>query len=998
MISAAAAMLFGWVYSSLCNWRWAPQFFLSVACVGSVLAQLNVVPFAETCGFISRSPDGLVYLGTLEDVYVYDGLAIRPGSMIRRGSHNIQSPFFFDGRGNVWFSCYDGLVRYDRNTRTSQKFQCRIQAGGFHNSDYYAFDFDSIRREVLLKQGTDVYRFSERDSSFKLLVRGIPGRRMCRNDYGNQYFCYYYTDEPGILDLDSASVNIPKFRPVTGWPGGKMAQEMLSLAPDRLLIAGEGGLFLAEISNLALKPMLWRGQPVGDVLCVVMPMQDYLLVSTRDRGVLEVALDPGGSIAAIRPFGPLGELPAPEQMFVDAGGTVFLSSYGHYIAHFLPGKQKFRVLRFGQFTAGSGRFAQDRLVLNALSGKQFALEIPGDAFRELAPGEEVALPPERSFGKNKLLIEALPKKYLQTFVSPENEKYRHPPQVFRLHAGDGDWMLSSTDGRLFRWNAGTWEEQDCPSAGGKLINFCAHVPGVLSLSAVNLEMLRFHDPEDPQKIISKIPFSGDIYRAAFDNRRQLIYLATTQGLLQLQLPQWRDSLISPRPVVGENACRCVVLDRQGTLWLTTRHRLLRYHPEKAKFEVYSEADGTGPGSFLEGGCGLLKGDSLYFVKDQCLVVVDPNRIRLQSVPVPVILSNMSIHYGQNIADDSLAGMTSLFLSYRRNAVGFDVQAVDYSDPASARVRYRLEGHNERWIVSDQPRTHVQYALLSPGRYRFVAEAISTDGTVGSGRRILHLEVERPYWMRWWFRMAVAAAILGMGLVVFRAYYLRQIERRDLVLREQKLLLDRQQAIEKERSRIAAEMHDDLGSGLTTIRYLSSRALRAASTEEERLQIGRIAEQSNDLVRSMSEIIWALNVRNDSLYNLLAYLRRYAFEYLEDRGLQIEWNQAASLQDAPLSGEKRRNVHLIAKEALHNIVRHSGASRVLVHAKEENGGFVSISICDNGHGFDPASIRDGANGLENMQRRAARISGKLDVATSPEGTCLHLHFMADGSTH
>lgn len=993
----AAALSGGWLsvrlwFCSMCS----AGLFMTWA--GPARAQLNVVPFEETCGFISNAPGGLVYLGTLEDVYVYDGLAIRPRPMSGRGSHNVQSPFFFDGNGNVWFTCYDGLVRYQRNLRTSQKFQCPAQDSGYLNSDYYAFAFDSARDEIFLKLGADVYRFSKRDSTFRLLAKDIPGRRMRRHLSGGQYLCYYYTNVPGVFSLDSVPGDNESFRPLLGWPEGKLAQEMISLDADWLLVAGEGGLFLAETSSLRVRPLLWRGKPVGEVVCAVMPVRNFLLVSTRDRGVLEVVLDGEGKIAEVRPFGAMGELPAPEQMFVDDGGNVFLSAYGHYIAHFHPGKQKFSVLRFGQFTAGSGHYANGKIVLNAFSGKQYALEIFEGAFREIPEGEEAALPPERSFGRSQMLVDALPKRYLQTFVNIENGAYPETPRVFRLHAGDGDWMLSSADGKLFRWQGNIWEEQDCPSSGGKLVNFCARVPGVMGLSAVNLEMLRLHDPEDPHRIISSIPFSGDIYRMAFDSLRQRIFLATTQGLLQLQLPHFRDSLISPYGVAGENACRCAVLDRQGKLWVTTRQRLLRFHPDVAKFEVYSEADGSGPGNFLEGGCGLLKGDSLYFVKDRCLVLVDPVRISRRQARVPVVFSNLSIHYGQAVADDSLAGMTSLFLSYRRNAVGFDVQAVDFSDPSSARVRYRLEGHEERWIISDQPRAHVQYALLPPGRYRFVAEAISADGEVSSGRRTLELEVERPYWMQWWFRMSMAAAVVGIGLLVFRAYFLRQIERKDLVLREQKLLLDRQQAIERERSRIAAEMHDDLGSGLTTIRYLSSRALRAAATEEERVQISRIAEQSNDLVRSMSEIIWALNVRNDSLHNLLAYLRRYAFEYLEERGVQVEWKQEATREDVPLSGEKRRNVHLIAKEALHNIVRHSGATAVQVTAKEDGGGFVWISICDNGHGFDPSSVREGANGLENMQRRAKCIGGKLDVEISATGTCLCLQFMADGPVH
>ncbi|MGB3226675.1 MAG: histidine kinase dimerization/phosphoacceptor domain-containing protein, partial [Saprospiraceae bacterium] len=129
-------------------------------------------------------------------------------------------------------------------------------------------------------------------------------------------------------------------------------------------------------------------------------------------------------------------------------------------------------------------------------------------------------------------------------------------------------------------------------------------------------------------------------------------------------------------------------------------------------------------------------------------------------------------------------------------------------------------------------------------------------------------------------MPVLLSGLLIWFLVFyqKKKYTQQLEKKDLLLKQQNLIIENQQAIEKERNRIASEMHDDLGSGLTTIKYLSERALKQAKDPEEEKQVKRISEHSSQLVRNMSEIIWAMNTRYDTLENLLAYIRRYASEY------------------------------------------------------------------------------------------------------------------------
>ncbi|MGB5026792.1 MAG: histidine kinase [Saprospiraceae bacterium] len=239
-------------------------------------------------------------------------------------------------------------------------------------------------------------------------------------------------------------------------------------------------------------------------------------------------------------------------------------------------------------------------------------------------------------------------------------------------------------------------------------------------------------------------------------------------------------------------------------------------------------------------------------------------------------------------------------------------------------------------------------------------------------------------------------VLLSGLLIwFLIFYQKrklaqQLEKKDMLLREQQLIIEKQESIQHERNRIASEMHDDLGSGLTTIRYLSDRALQKAGSEEERAQIGRIASQSNALIRNMSEIIWALNVRFDTLDSLLAYLRRYAAEFLDEHQIVLSWNQSDLLENYQLSGEVRRNIHLTVKEALNNIVKHSGANSVEIHYSTE-GDTAVLKIYDNGRGFIPDLISSDGNGLFNMENRMKSIHGCILIFHKQPGTEILLQF-------
>lgn len=227
---------------------------------------------------------------------------------------------------------------------------------------------------------------------------------------------------------------------------------------------------------------------------------------------------------------------------------------------------------------------------------------------------------------------------------------------------------------------------------------------------------------------------------------------------------------------------------------------------------------------------------------------------------------------------------------------------------------------------------------------------------------------------------VMPVLLSVGLILFFVKYqkrqhMHKLAQRDALLREQALKLERHKALEQERNRIASEMHDDIGSGLTSIKFLSHKALRNSKDEKQKATIQKISDYAQGLVKNMSEIIWALNSGFDTLDNLIAFIRRYCMEYLAEYDIDLIFEVSGQTKGIEMSGEKRRGVFLIIKEAVHNIVKHSKANNCIIRvsAYEE----LSIVIIDNGKGFNQQNIGRGY-GMTTMKNRAGVLGGKVDV--------------------
>jgi signal transduction histidine kinase len=313
-------------------------------------------------------------------------------------------------------------------------------------------------------------------------------------------------------------------------------------------------------------------------------------------------------------------------------------------------------------------------------------------------------------------------------------------------------------------------------------------------------------------------------------------------------------------------------------------------------------------------------------------------------------------------------------------IEFRYTGLSFSAPEKVRFRYKLENLDKEWQDAGSRRS-AYYAHLPPGEYHFRVIASNNDGVWNDAGALLAVQVIPAFWQTWWF---LAACVLMVGGAIAGAVRFIEVNR----LHRRMELLEQQHAVERERARIAKDIHDDLGASLTQITLLSELARtdlkRPAEAEEH---IRQISGTARELTRAMDEIVWAVNPQNDTLEDLLTYTVKFAQEHLGLARIRCRLDAPAHLPPLHLSAEVRHNLFLAIKEAINNVAKHSKATEAWLRLRSSATSFV-FEIEDNGCGI-PETVAAGQtenlatpgshNGLRNMERRLGEIGGTFEIA-------------------
>jgi signal transduction histidine kinase/ligand-binding sensor domain-containing protein len=480
--------------------------------------------------------------------------------------------------------------------------------------------------------------------------------------------------------------------------------------------------------------------------------------------------------------------------------------------------------------------------------------------------------------------------------------------------------------------------------------------------------------------------SDDISSLHVDKEGVLWIGTFGSGLARLHKGRWtrystRDGLLS-------NALGYLVEDGEGFLWMGSTAGLMRV----AKLALNEFADGTTNAIFCrlygapdgvsectqgsQPGAWRARDGKLWFPTTKGLYSLGPNHLKRNPNPPPVVIESVLVE-GRAQTTDALrsAQPSRIVVPPQREQLEIHYTSLNLAAAKRARFSYRMEGYETSPTDAGYSRV-ARYPKLPPGDYTFRVTARNEDGIGSTTGSALAITVLPPFWQTWWFRTIFVAFLLGVVVAVVYVVSTKKLQR-------QLERLQQQEAIERDRARIARDLHDQLGASLTQVALLGElvESDRELPTEVE--AHGRqIAQTARETTHVVDEIVWAVNPSNDTLDSLVTYVCKYAQDYLTLAGLRYRLDVPTQLPGTPVAPEVRHNVYLSVKEAVTNVVRHAQASEVWIRMRLEDAGF-SLEIQDNGRGVDLEKPQT-RNGLRNMRKRMEDVGGQFSIGAAPEG--------------
>jgi ligand-binding sensor domain-containing protein/signal transduction histidine kinase len=493
--------------------------------------------------------------------------------------------------------------------------------------------------------------------------------------------------------------------------------------------------------------------------------------------------------------------------------------------------------------------------------------------------------------------------------------------------------------------------------------------------------------------------AGDFVRTLYLDGRGVLWIGTSQGLSRMK--QGRLSTITTGNGLWDDMISQILEDEQGRLWFGSNRGISRI----PKTELNDVADGRvasvtpvvfGKAEGLEslectgGFCpaGLKTRDGrLWFSTVKGLAIVDPAHLPPENPPPDVVLEDVRVntttirHLSGSVLQPFDTSKEAR-IGPRVQRLEFQYTALNFTAPERIRFRYRLLGFDPDWVEANGRRV-AEYSRLSPGRYQFQVKACNADGVWNQQGLILDVRCLPAFWQTLWFRLLAVGAILGSVGWAVKRWAVRRLRRRLAVL-------EQQHALETERRRISRDIHDEMGALLTEISLVSDHGRKHhAQPATAQADFEKISETTRTAVQTADWIVWAVNPQNDSLSHLANYLVHFVEDFFKPTDIRCRLDVPALVPPIPISAKQRHHLLLATKEACTNVVRHSSATEVWVRLVIAEDQF-SITVEDNGRGFDPEGVPADHDGLLNLQHRVADLSGRVEVQSAPgRGTCVRI---------
>ena len=547
------------------------------------------------------------------------------------------------------------------------------------------------------------------------------------------------------------------------------------------------------------------------------------------------------------------------------------------------------------------------------------------------------------------------------------------------------WIAYSTGDILQKYHAGQFQNYDLPPDSRTIRTMTEDVNGNIWMANLDAQLLRV----DGNRVVDETALTAEPHRpirclaGSSDGSLWIGYSAAGLG----RLKAGKFTRIDREQGLLDNSICSMIPDDRGWMWFGSDHGIFRARQTELenvsdglalalKAVGYGRDDGL---PSLQGYYGYAPGAArtrdgrILIPTHSGLAIAYPDQIRTNQIAPPVVIESAMVD-NQRLLSAPKSGRQLLPPGHRKLEVTFT--APSFIEPEKVRFRYRLEGWDENWVEAGDLRSAV-YSRLPAGQYKFRVMAGNNADVWNDTGAMLGFVVMPFFWQTWWFRLLMVFGFTTIIVAVARYVSFRRLQWR--VRR-----LESENALQKERARIAQDIHDDLGARMTQISLLAELTEQTiARPEQAGNHVRQIATMSRQGIKALDEIVWAVNPGNDTLHDLLDYAGQYAVDYLQTAGVRCRVDFPNEPPPHDLPADVRHGLFLAVKEALHNIVKHAQATEVWlrVHATDK---MLAWEISDDGRGFASGPDNAQADGLRNMRERLAEMGGVCSIDSTPGG--------------
>ncbi|MBL7952392.1 MAG: hypothetical protein JNM62_11810 [Flavobacteriales bacterium] len=481
------------------------------------------------------------------------------------------------------------------------------------------------------------------------------------------------------------------------------------------------------------------------------------------------------------------------------------------------------------------------------------------------------------------------------------------------------------------------------------------------------------DPEDPVNVIWVGTAGSGLVK--YDRRSGVVERYTTKEGLP------------------NNVVYGIMPDERRNLWFSTDVGLCRLDPRSKGLQRYTFEDGLLSNEFNARAAGATADGRMFFGGPMGTTWFRPAEFYSRTAPAATVLTglrltNSDVAVGSfalpgadgSLLPEAIAFASTISVPYRERMITFTFACMDHTAPQRNTFRYKLQEFNTDWIEAGA--THeATFTNLDPGRYTFLVQGRTSEGVWDMQGAHITLVIIPPWWSTWWFRI-IAALVLAGALYAFYHYRLMQAMK-----------------VVRVRENIARDLHDEIGSTLSSVQLYSAVAQRKSrdrSPETTEL-LGQITEGTTSALEAMNDIVWAVNAENDNMAQVVQRMNSYAMRNTDAMDCELGFQVQQGIATQHLGMTQRKNLYLIFKEAVNNAVKYADPHTLTIHLEAAGAGFL-LRVMDDGKGFDPDAVAEenamGGNGLDNMRRRAAEMDGILVIRSAPgSGTTVELRFNA-----